>query len=79
MPMRRLGANIDHVATVSQARQVLYPDPVVAAAISRIGRCGSDHVSHTLRQKTYPRCRPSPSPRHCSNTTQRRIWRLQRK
>lgn len=32
-PHRRLGANIDHVATVRQARRSPYPDPVFAAAI----------------------------------------------
>lgn len=31
--IRRLGANIDHVATVRQARRAPYPDPVYAAAI----------------------------------------------
>ena len=31
--IRRLGANIDHVATVRQARRAPYPDPVFAAAI----------------------------------------------
>lgn len=31
--MPRLGVNIDHVATVRQARGVNYPDPVVAAGI----------------------------------------------
>ena len=31
--MPRLGVNIDHVATVRQARGVNYPDPVIAAGI----------------------------------------------
>ena len=47
MPMRRLGANIDHVATVRQARQVLYPDPVVAAAISELE--GADQITCHIR------------------------------
>lgn len=47
MPTRRLGANIDHVATVRQARQVLYPDPVVAAAISELE--GADQITCHIR------------------------------
>jgi pyridoxine 5-phosphate synthase len=31
--MQRLGVNVDHVATLRQARKTTYPDPVTAAAI----------------------------------------------
>jgi pyridoxine 5-phosphate synthase len=34
--VRRLGVNIDHVATVRQARRAAYPDPVTAAAIAEL-------------------------------------------
>ena len=47
MTTRRLGANIDHVATVRQARQVHYPDPVVAAAISELE--GADQITCHIR------------------------------
>ena len=33
--MPELGVNIDHVATVRQARQTYEPDPVWAAALSK--------------------------------------------
>src|SRR5438445_592388 len=34
----RLGVNIDHVATLRQARRGRYPDPVAAAAVAELGR-----------------------------------------
>lgn len=47
MQTRRLGANIDHVATVRQARQVHYPDPVLAAAMSELE--GADQITCHIR------------------------------
>ena len=35
--MIELGVNIDHVATVRQARKTYEPDPVVAAALAEQG------------------------------------------
>lgn len=35
--MARLAVNVDHVATVRQARQVAEPDPVTAAALAELG------------------------------------------
>src|SRR6266704_1601984 len=35
--MARLGVNIDHVATVRQARRVAEPDPVQAAVLAELG------------------------------------------
>jgi pyridoxine 5-phosphate synthase len=46
--MPRLGVNIDHVATVRQARGVMYPDPVTAAAIVELA--GADGVVCHLRE-----------------------------
>ncbi|MDB4349365.1 pyridoxine 5'-phosphate synthase, partial [Omnitrophica bacterium] len=46
MPM--LGVNIDHVATVRQARRTVEPDPVWGAAICELAGCHSI-VAH-LRQ-----------------------------
>lgn len=39
--MPKLGVNIDHVATVRQARKTIEPDPVWAAAICEMAGCDS--------------------------------------
>jgi len=44
---RRLGVNIDHVATVRQARQAPYPDPVAAAAMAELA--GADQITCHIR------------------------------
>lgn len=46
--MIRLGVNIDHVATVRQARGEKYPDPVQAATFAEIG--GADNITCHLRE-----------------------------
>src|SRR5947208_2276137 len=46
--MIRLGVNIDHVATVRQARRALEPDPVAAAVLALLG--GSDGITVHLRE-----------------------------
>jgi len=46
--MVRLGVNIDHVATVRQARGVAYPDPVIAAGIVELA--GADGIVCHLRE-----------------------------
>lgn len=46
--MPRLGVNIDHVATVRQARQTDEPDPVWAAAEAQLG--GADGITFHLRE-----------------------------
>ncbi len=46
--MSRLGVNIDHVATVRQARGVIYPDPVTAAGIVELA--GADGIVCHLRE-----------------------------
>jgi len=46
--MPRLGVNIDHVATVRQARRVMYPDPVIAAGIVELA--GADGIVCHLRE-----------------------------
>jgi pyridoxine 5-phosphate synthase len=45
--MPRLGVNIDHVATVRQARRVPDPDPVQAAVLAELG--GADGITVHLR------------------------------
>jgi pyridoxine 5-phosphate synthase len=45
--MARLGVNIDHVATVRQARRVPEPDPVQAAVLAELG--GAEGITVHLR------------------------------
>jgi pyridoxine 5-phosphate synthase len=44
----RLGVNIDHVATVRQARRAAEPDPVAAAVLALLG--GADGITVHLRE-----------------------------
>ncbi len=46
--MIRLGVNIDHVATVRQARRGVEPDPVAAAVLAILG--GADGITIHLRE-----------------------------
>ena len=46
--MPRLGVNIDHVATIRQARQTIEPDPVWAAALAELA--GADGITLHLRE-----------------------------
>lgn len=43
-----LGVNIDHIATVRQARGTLYPDPVQAALVAE--QAGADGITAHLRE-----------------------------
>jgi pyridoxine 5-phosphate synthase len=43
-----LGVNIDHVATVRQARRTVEPDPVAAAVLAELG--GADGITAHLRE-----------------------------
>ncbi len=46
--MVRLGVNIDHVATLRQARRGIEPDPVWAAVLAQLG--GADGITLHLRE-----------------------------
>ncbi|HEY2882093.1 MAG TPA: pyridoxine 5'-phosphate synthase [Pirellulales bacterium] len=46
--MPELGVNIDHVATIRQARRTYEPDPVWAAAMAELG--GADGITVHLRE-----------------------------
>lgn len=46
--MLELGVNIDHVATLRQARGTTYPDPVRAALLAEA--CGADAITLHLRE-----------------------------
>jgi pyridoxine 5-phosphate synthase len=45
---QRLGVNVDHVATLRQARKAAYPDPVTAAALAEFG--GAEQITVHLRE-----------------------------
>lgn len=45
--IRRLGVNVDHVATLRQARRARYPDPLAAALVAE--RAGADQITVHLR------------------------------
>ncbi|MBN2338261.1 MAG: pyridoxine 5'-phosphate synthase [Acidobacteria bacterium] len=45
--MTKLGVNIDHIATLRQARQALEPDPVAAAILAELA--GADGITVHLR------------------------------
>lgn len=44
----RLGVNVDHVATIRQARGTKYPEPVAAAALAEMA--GADQITIHLRE-----------------------------
>ena len=46
--MPQLGVNIDHVATLREARKTYEPDPVAAAALAELG--GADGITVHLRE-----------------------------
>ncbi len=46
--MLTLGVNIDHVATIRQARKTIEPDPVAAAILAELG--GADGITVHLRE-----------------------------
>ena len=46
--MKRLGVNIDHIATVRNARRSVHPDPLFAAKY--IMSCGADSITIHLRE-----------------------------
>jgi pyridoxine 5-phosphate synthase len=46
--MPRLGVNVDHVATIREARGINYPDPVAAAALAEIA--GAECIVVHLRE-----------------------------
>ncbi len=45
--MARLGVNIDHVATLRQARRAVYPEPIHAALVAE--QAGADQITAHLR------------------------------
>jgi pyridoxine 5-phosphate synthase len=45
---QRLGVNVDHVATLRQARRSTYPDPVTAAALAELA--GAEQITIHLRE-----------------------------
>ena len=45
--MTKLGVNVDHIATIRQARQTPEPDPVAAAILAELA--GADGITVHLR------------------------------
>lgn len=50
--MPKLGVNVDHVATIRQARRTVEPDPVIAAAICEMAGCDSI-VAHLREDRRH--------------------------
>ena len=48
MTIKRLGVNIDHVATVRNARGEIYPSPQKAAVLAQ--KSGADSITIHLRE-----------------------------
>lgn len=48
MPIPRLGVNIDHIATIRQARRTFEPDPVAGAVLATLG--GAEIITCHLRE-----------------------------
>jgi len=46
--MATLGVNIDHIATIRQARRTVEPDPIAAAVLAELG--GADGITAHLRE-----------------------------
>ena len=46
--MLTLGVNIDHIATIRQARKTIEPDPIAAAVLAELG--GADGITVHLRE-----------------------------
>ena len=46
--MKRLGVNIDHVATIRNARGTFHPDPLTIA--KHVTKCGAHSVTIHLRE-----------------------------
>ena len=59
--MKRLGVNIDHVATLRNARGEFHPDPIYAAKY--VNKLGADSVTIHLREDRSCLLYTSPSPR----------------
>ena len=56
--MARLGVNIDHVATLRQARRAAEPDPVHAAVLAELAKSAMERVPQVLENLTLPARHP---------------------
>jgi hypothetical protein len=55
IPSLLLGVNVDHVATLRQARGTRYPDPTQAALLAE--QAGADSITVHLREdRRHPGC-----------------------
>jgi len=46
--MVELGVNVDHIATIRQARRTVEPDPIAGAVLAELG--GADSITVHLRE-----------------------------
>ena len=53
-----LGVNIDHIATLRQARRASFPDPLAFATLALA--CGADYIVAHLRRAPAPYTLPAP-------------------
>src|SRR5438093_1041871 len=53
--MTKLGVNIDHIATIRQARQAPEPDPVAAAVLAEVARAAMIEINTRAYSETCPR------------------------
>ena len=75
---RRLGVNIDHVATLRQARRAPYPDPVAAAMIAELA--GADQITcHIRSDRRHIQDADLPRLRDAVQTQLNVEWRLRTK
>ena len=77
--MPRLGVNIDHVATLRQARGGREPDPVWAAVAGRAGRGRRDHRPPPRGPPAHPGPRPPAPPRDGRGPGSTWSWRSSRR
>ena len=74
--MARLAVNVDHVATIRQARGITEPDPVVAAGIAELAgavgiichlREDRRHIQDQRRAPSSPGCQDQAQPGNGGN------------
>ena len=53
----KLGVNIDHIATIREARKIREPDPVTAALVAELAGC-MGITAHLREDKRPSRSRP---------------------
>ena len=76
--MAQLCVNIDHVATVRQARRTYEPDPALGSRRSTTGRSGRHYRPSARRPPAYPGPRRPTAQKHLPRQTKPRNGRDRR-